>query len=210
MDQERMVYERYKRASEKKEESLCCPTSYNRKYLDIIPEEIIEKDYGCGDPSKYILEGETVLDLGSGGGKLVYIIAQVVGSQGKVIGVDMNKDMISLAKRYENIMTERLGYKNFEFKRGRIQNLKLDLDKLDTFLKKKPVFNVEDYLSLDFAIKEMEDESPLVPDNDIDVVVSNCVLNLVRDDEKLDLFKEIFRVLKKDGRAIISDIVSDK
>jgi radical SAM/Cys-rich protein len=210
MDQERMVYERYKNASKVKEEALCCPTSYNNKYLKIIPEEIIEKDYGCGDPSKYILEGETVLDLGSGGGKLVYIIAQVVGRNGKVIGIDMNSDMLALARKYENEVANKLGYKNFEFKRGRIQNLKLDLEKLDNFIRENPVKDIDDYLALEFKIKELEKHETMIGDDNIDVVVSNCVLNLVRDEEKKALFKEIYRVLKKDGRAVISDIVSDK
>ncbi len=210
MDQERMVYERYQRASQQKEEALCCPTTYNAKYLHIIPEEIIERDYGCGDPSRYVLEGETVLDLGSGAGKLVYIIAQVVGQRGRVIGVDMNKDMLSLARKYEDTVAERLGYKNFVFKRGRIQNLRLDLEKLDNILQEKPISNLEDYIDLEFKIKELEKDFPLVANESIDVVVSNCVLNLVRDEEKKELFKELFRVLKRDGRAVISDIVSDK
>lgn len=210
MDQERMVYERYKRASKEKEDALCCPTTYNTELLRIIPEEILEKDYGCGDPSKYVLQGETVLDLGSGGGKLVYIIAQVVGEKGKVIGVDMNLDMLNLARKYEDEVAKNLGYKNFEFRRARIQNLKLDLEKLDNHLRANPIRNLEDYISLEFFIKEMEKYEPLIKDNTIDVVVSNCVLNLVRDEEKRLLFKEIYRVLKKDGRAVISDIVSDR
>lgn len=210
MDQERMVYERYMRASKEKEESLCCPTSYNNRYLEIIPKEIIEKDYGCGDPSKYILEGETVLDLGSGGGKLVYIIAQVVGKNGRVIGVDMNGDMLALARKYEDEVAKKLGYKNFQFKRGRIQNLKLDLEKLERFINDNPVKSIDDYLALEFKVKELEKYDTMITDNSIDVVVSNCVLNLVRDEEKKELFKEIYRVLKKDGRAVISDIVSDK
>lgn len=210
MDQERMVYERYKRASKEKEEALCCPTSYNSKYLAIIPEEILEKDYGCGDPSKYVLEGETVLDLGSGGGKLVYIMAQVVGKKGRVIGVDMNGEMLALARKYENDMESKLGYKNFEFRRGRIQNLKLDLEKLDVVIKEAPIKTIEDYLNLEFKIKELEKYETMIPDYSMDVVVSNCVLNLVRDEEKKELFKEIYRVLKKDGRAVISDIVSDR
>ncbi|MCX7769720.1 MAG: arsenosugar biosynthesis radical SAM protein ArsS [Proteobacteria bacterium] len=210
MDQERMVYERYKKASQIKDLTLCCPTKYDNELLKIIPQEIIEKDYGCGDPSAYILEGETVLDLGSGGGKLVYIIAQIVGKEGKVIGVDMNTEMLNLARKYENHLAEKLGYKNFEFRRGRIQNLRLDLEKLENYLKENPIRNIEDYINLEFTIRELERESPLIKNDSIDVVVSNCVLNLVRDEDKKELFREIYRVLKKNGRAVISDIVSDK
>ncbi len=210
MDQERAVYKRYKMASFVKQESLCCPTSYNSEYLKIIPQEIIEKDYGCGDPSRYVLKGETVLDLGSGGGKLCYIIAQIVGKEGKVIGVDMNSDMLALARKYEDVVAQKLGYKNFEFKRARIQNLKLDLEKLSDYISKNPINSLEDYLNVEFISKELEKESPLIEDESIDVIVSNCVLNLVRDEEKRQLFSELFRVLKKNGRAVISDIVSDK
>ncbi len=205
-----MVYERYKRASKDWEGTLCCPISYDPKYLEIIPKEILEKDYGCGDPSKYILEGETVLDLGSGGGKLVYIISQVVGERGRVIGVDMNSEMLNLARKYEDEVAKKLGYKNFEFRRGRIQNLKLDLEKLDAFIKENAIKSIDDYLNLEFKIKELEKYETMIGDNSIDVVVSNCVLNLVRDEEKKKLFSEIYRVLKKDGRAIISDIVSHR
>jgi len=210
MDKERIVYERYKRASQYKEESLCCPVTYSDKYLKIIPQEIIEKDYGCGDPSQYVMEGETVLDLGSGGGKLCYILAQVVGKKGKVIGVDMNSEMLALARKYENDVANKLGYKNFEFKRGRIQNLKLDLEKLEAYIRQKPICTLDDYLELEFKIKELEEEETLIKDKSIDVVVSNCVLNLVRDEDKKQLFREIYRVLKQGGRAVISDIVSDK
>lgn len=210
MDQERAVFDRYQKAAKEKEPSLCCPISYNAKYLAVIPDEIMEKDYGCGDPSPYVREGEIVLDLGSGAGKLCYIIAQVVGPKGKVIGVDMNREMLALARKYVDDVAKRIGYKNVEFCHGKIQNLKLDLEKLEMFLKENPIKDLDDYLNLEFTIKELEKTHPLIKDCTIDVVVSNCVLNLVRDDDKKNLFKEIFRVLKERGRAVISDIVSDK
>ncbi len=65
--------------------------------LKILPDEIIKKDYGCGDPTPYIKEGDVVLDLDSGGGKACYIAAQIVGPSGMIIGVDMNDDMLNLA-----------------------------------------------------------------------------------------------------------------
>jgi len=65
-----------------------------RELLAILPPEIIEKDYGCGDPSRYVRQGDVVLDLGSGSGKICYMAAQLVGESGKVIGVDMNDDML--------------------------------------------------------------------------------------------------------------------
>ena len=75
---------RYNEASQKVDPDLCCPTSYNPEHLSAIPKEVIEKDYGCGDPSPYLNDGETVLDLGSGTGKICFIASQIVGEKGKV------------------------------------------------------------------------------------------------------------------------------
>lgn len=94
----------------------------------IIPHEVIEKDYGCGDPSRYLKSGETVLDLGSGTGKVCFMAAQVVGPTGRVIGVDMTDDMLEVARRNAPIAAERLGLENVEFRKGRIQDLGLDLE----------------------------------------------------------------------------------
>src|SRR5690606_10688725 len=110
-----------------RQEELCCPVSFNPKYLELIPEEVIEKDYGCGDPTPYVRPGETVLDLGSGGGKVCFIASQIVGPQGKVIGVDCNQEMLSLARRNLPIFAERVGFSNVNFRNGMIQDLKLDL-----------------------------------------------------------------------------------
>ena len=73
LDVEAAVLERYKNAAQKVEACLCFPVSYDKSLLEIIPDEIKEKDYGCGDPSRYIRAGDVVLDLGSGGGKACYV-----------------------------------------------------------------------------------------------------------------------------------------
>ena len=78
---ESSVYQRYAAAAQAVEPALCCPVEYSTDLLKVIPQEIIERDYGCGDPTPYVRSGETVLDLGSGGGKLCYIAAQVVGPE---------------------------------------------------------------------------------------------------------------------------------
>ncbi|MEK6248466.1 MAG: methyltransferase, partial [Planctomycetales bacterium] len=82
MDVDEAVTGRYSAAAHQAEASLCCPVSYEKKYLEVLPDELIERDYGCGDPSRYVERGETVLDLGSGGGKICYIASQVVGPEG--------------------------------------------------------------------------------------------------------------------------------
>src|ERR1043165_2906016 len=104
---EQAVSNRYADAAQKREESLCCPVNYDPRYLKIIPEEVIEKDYGCGDPSRHVHAGETVLDLGSGAGKICFIAAQVVGPTGRVVGVDMTDAMLEVARRNAPIVAER-------------------------------------------------------------------------------------------------------
>jgi len=167
---EAVVKERYRRGAREPVAELCCPVDYDPRYLEAIPREVLERDYGCGDPSRHLQPGETVLDLGSGTGKICFIASQVVGAEGRVIGVDMTDDMLAVARRAAPAVAARLGYANVEFRRGRIQDLALDLDLLDRRLAERPV----------------------------------------ADDDKRRLFAEIFRVLRRGGRAVISDIVSDE
>ncbi|PYK47405.1 MAG: hypothetical protein DME51_13730 [Verrucomicrobia bacterium] len=160
---ESIVRQRYAAGAKERADKLCCLVDYDSEYLQAIPREVIERDYGCGDPSRHVHEGETVLDLGSGTGKICFIAAQIVGPKGKVIGVDMT-DITSAAS----------------------------------------------LLAADALAEELRVKHPLIASDSIDVVVSNCVLNLVEPKSKRQLFDEIFRVLEKGGRAVISDIVSDE
>jgi ubiquinone/menaquinone biosynthesis C-methylase UbiE len=207
---ETAVKQRYSAAAKAPEAALCCPVEYNKDLLKIIPQEVIEKDYGCGDPSRYVKPGETILDLGSGTGKICFIAAQVVGPTGRVIGVDMTDDMLEVARRNGPIVADRLGYANVEFRKGRIQDLGLDLEILDAELKKNPIANANSFLRAQELAADLRVKHPLVETESVDVVVSNCVLNLVEPQDKPRLFAEICRVLKKGGRAVISDIVSDE
>ena len=169
------VMDRYARAAQTGEQ-MCCPTSYNMSELKtFIPEEVLRISYGCGTPAglKTVLRGETVLDIGSGGGIDCFEASRLVGPSGHVIGIDMTDTMLGIARRHAPVVASNLGYaaSNVEFRKG------------------------------------MADAMP-VNDDSVDLIISNCVINLAPDKQKV--FREMFRVTKLDGRFTISDIVSDQ
>lgn len=207
---ERAVRERYASGAREREDALCCPVEYESRYLDVLPAEVIERDYGCGDPSRHLRVGETVLDLGSGTGKICYVASQVVGPTGRVIGIDINEEMLTIARRHLEDIGDRIGHHNVEFHRGHIQDLATDLDAADQYLHDHPITRASELLAFEERTAEQRRTRPLVANESVDVVVSNCVLNLVRDDDKSRLFGEMFRVLRRGGRVVISDIVADR
>jgi arsenite methyltransferase len=205
-----VVRQRYEAGAAARQDSLCCRVSYDPRYLEVIPREVIERDYGCGDPTPYLQAGDTVLDLGSGGGKTCFVAAQIVGPSGRVIGIDVNAEMLALARRHAPSVAGKLGFGNVEFRRGRLEDLATNLDSLDRRLTEHPVSGVEQLARLENFVTQQRQNDPLVASDSVDVVMSNCVLNLVRDEDKRKVFTESFRVLRRGGRAIISDIVADE
>jgi len=175
-DVKKTVKKHYSKIAEK--ESSCCSCTCDSnsdekiaKAIGYSEEEIsnfseANMGLGCGNPIALsnIKEGDIVLDLGSGAGFDCFLAARRVGNTGKIIGVDMTKEMI---KKSESL-AEKYGFKNIEFRLGDIENLPIE-------------------------------------DKSIDVIISNCVINLAPD--KLKVFKDSYRVLKDTGKMYVSDIV---
>jgi SAM-dependent methyltransferase len=166
------VREFYGAAAETPQAELCCPTKYDDTAVAHIPQDVLDRFYGCGSPmtTAGIREGETVVDLGSGAGIDVFIAAKFVGATGRAIGVDMTDRMLHVARENQPRVAESLGYDVVEFREG--------------FLEQIPV----------------ETKS-------VDLVTSNCVVNLSPD--KPRVFEEVWRILKDHGRIVVSDIVSE-
>src|SRR5260370_21682447 len=120
---ESIVRERYAAGAKASQGNLCCPVDYDAGHLKVIPQEVLERDYGCGDPSKYLREGEIVLDLGSGTGKICFIAAQIVGPKGKVIGVSIALESDKTPARMPPTLAQAIRYATHGFSKDASQAL---------------------------------------------------------------------------------------
>ena len=154
--------------------------------------------------------GETVLDLGSGAGKICYLASQLVGSEGRVIGVDATDEMLALARAHSTPIGDRIGWHNVEFRAARSKISSSITNNLASWAARHPVQSPTDLDALRAEQRRLRREQPMIADESVDLVLSNCVLNLVDPEDKPRLFAEIHRVLKRGGRCAISDIVSDE
>lgn len=204
------VRARYAEGAATQVPELCCPVDYDASLLEVLPAEIIDRDYGCGDPSRFVRKGDVVLDLGSGAGKICYMASQLAGPDGRVIGVDTTDAMLELARDNRQGVGDKIGWHNVEFRRGLIQDLALDLDELAAWIDRNPVTGLAGREALLAEEARLRAQSPMVADESVDLVLSNCVLNLVDPADKPRMFAEIHRVLRRGGRAAISDIVCDE
>jgi SAM-dependent methyltransferase len=118
--------------------------------------------------------------------------------------------MLRLAHKHQGQVAQRIGWNNVTFLRARIQDLRTDIEALEKRIADRPLKTFEHYQTFEELRQEAAASSPLIADESIDIVLSNCVLNLVRPEDRAQLFAEMYRVLRRGGRVAVADIVADE
>ena len=123
-----IVREFYGKAAEEPQEELCCPTKNSQEDTSHIPQEVLDRFYGCGSPTiiAEVSEGETMVDLGAGAGIDCFIAAKKVGPKGKIYGIDMTDEMLKVANENRNLVAKNLGYDIVEFRKGFLEDIPVD------------------------------------------------------------------------------------
>jgi arsenite methyltransferase len=178
-------------------------------YLKAIPTEVTERDRGAGNPTKFLKAGESVLNLGCGSGKTAFLAAQIVGQTGRVTGLEMNNEDLAIAKQVSLKLSKNLGFRNIDLRKGRPDDLRMNVEKMEVRLSEQPVLDGGDLERFEEYVRSERAREPLIADKTVDAVVTNNVLTQLNSFDRERAIIEIYRTLKSGGRAILCELASN-